>query len=74
MKAETTSIQNLVQTLKTLKGIWTRGAAEQALHPDHSTIGTVQSSKNGRIYTTLTRRLLRNIAPFLQKKGQNPLS
>ena len=45
MKAGTTSIQNMVQTLRALKRIQTRVAPEQALHKDHSTIGTLQSIK-----------------------------
>ena len=43
MKAGTTDIQHLVQTLKALKRLRTRVAPEQALHPDNATIDTVQS-------------------------------
>ena len=45
MKAGVISIKNLIQTLRALKRIRTRVASEQALHPDHSTIGTIQSLK-----------------------------
>ena len=51
LKAVVINIQHLVETLKALKRIRTRVAPEQALHQDHSTIGTVQSlNKWAHIY------------------------
>ena len=61
MKAGTISIQNMIQTPKALKRIRIRVAPEQVLYLGHSTIGTIQLlKKKGRIYTTLTGRLLRH--------------
>ena len=71
MKAGVINIQHPVQTSTSPEQIRTRVSRELALQQDHSTIGTVHSSKHGHIYTTLTGRLLDSTDLIILKQINN---